>query len=61
MTDPNQHLDDELDLDAETVKDLEPTEEDADAAKGGALITAMSNCGACASGRGLTCACGVHG
>jgi hypothetical protein len=60
MTDPGQHKHDaeELDLDPETVSDLEPTEEDAEAAKGGALITATC---ACASARGLTCACGVHG
>jgi hypothetical protein len=36
MSDPNQHLDDdELDLDAETVRDLEPNEESAEEVRGG--------------------------
>ena len=36
MSDPNPHLDDdELDLDAETVRDLEPNEESAEEVRGG--------------------------
>jgi hypothetical protein len=37
LSDPKEHHDepDELDLDAETVKDLEPSEENADEVRGG--------------------------
>ena len=35
---------DDLDLDAETVGDLEPTEEDADAVRGGGLIEYTVGC-----------------
>jgi hypothetical protein len=40
MSDPKQHHDepDELDLDAETVKDLEPTPDETEAVRGGVLI-----------------------
>jgi hypothetical protein len=46
MTDPKEHQDDreELDLDEETVRDLEPTDDDADDVKGGRMAMCSGGC-----------------